>query len=667
MNAFTSTPPAEERADLRVATGPSSNEEPATLAQAMRQAQSWHDAGEQAKAEQLCRWVLAEQPDHFDALHLLGVITAGTQRAADAVELLARAVAARPADALAHRDYGEALRSVRRLDEALESYARALEISPDDAAAHNGRAATLRALGRFAEGLDSCARALALRPAYAEAQFNRGVILQYLGRSVEALESYQHMLQIWPETAEACYNCGILLHELERFDEALQSYARALEIRPNYADAYTNRAHLLSCLGRLEEALDDLERARSLKPESAEIYINLGNVLRRLGRPEEALAHCQRALVMVPDSPEAHLNHGAVYYDRNEPGLAVESYSKAIAIRADFAGAYQNRGYAALLAGDYINGWADHEWRWSNHKDPLSKDRRNFGRPLWLGSESLCGKTILLHAEQGFGDTLQFCRYARWVADLGATVILETPEFLASLLRNLDGIARLVIRGEPLPSFDFHCPLMSLPLAFKTVLATIPARVPYLKSDPGKVLLWNELLGERRRLRVGLVWSGGFRPDQPELWSVNQRRNIPLAKLAPLRHPDVQFYSLQKGRAAEAELTDLVASNWEGPTLIDFTRLLNDFSDTAALLENLDLVISVDTATVHVAGALGKPVWLLNRFDTCWRWLLHRTDSPWYPTVVIYRQDQPGDWDAVVQRVSADLSRLIERRAASRA
>jgi hypothetical protein len=216
-----------------------------------------------------------------------------------------------------------------------------------------------------------------------------------------------------------------------------------------------------------------------------------------------------------------------------------------------------------------------------------------------------------------------------------------------------------VARGEPLPHFDCHSALLSLPLIFKTTLANIPACVPYLFSDLAKTDHWKQRLGETRALRVGLVWSGGFRPDQPEVWSVNERRNIGLVKLASLAHPRIEFHSLQKGQAAESELARLIADHWSGPPLTDFTGELYDFTDTAALMANLDLIISVDTSIAHLAGAMGKPVWILNRFDTCWRWLLNRSDSPWYPTATLYRQNKPGDWDCVVRRVRTDLLALV--------
>jgi hypothetical protein len=323
--------------------------------------------------------------------------------------------------------------------------------------------------------------------------------------------------------------------------------------------------------------------------------------------------------------------------------------------------AYFNRAMASLMVGDYQNGWQDYEWRWQGDNGPIIKDVRYLAQPCWLGRESIAGKAILLHSEQGMGDTIQFCRYAKWVADCGAKVILEVQAPLQGLLAGVEGVFQVVAQGDARPAFDYYCPLMSLPLAFKTTLATLPARTPYIKIDAQKALYWKERLGEKSKLRVGLVWSGGFRAHQPELWAINDRRNVPLAMFAALKHPDIEFYSLQKGQPAESELADLVAGNWDGPHLTDFTVELRDFSDAAALLEQLDLLISVDTSAAHLAGAMGKPVWILNRFDSCWRWLLDRTDSPWYPTARLYRQESAGDWDGVIRRVRSDLHARVSR------
>ncbi len=583
-----------------------------------------------------------------------------TSELGDAAILRRQGLAADSNGGAAHRTCGDALKRVGRYEEALASYERALGIDPNDVEGHIGRGSVLRALMRFDEALASFERAIALRAGDAEIHFHRAVVLQFLGRLDEALSGYERALRISPGLAEAHYNRGIALQDLRRFEAALASYTQAIDVMPSYADAYINRANLLSRLGRLDEAHDDLVRARAVKPDSPELQINLGNVLRRLGRFYEALDRCERAVAIQPKSAEAHLNLGAVLYDLNQPEAAVACYDRALALRPDFAGAHQNRAYALLMAGNFARGWAEHEWRWRNDQDPLWNERARFAQPPWLGGESLAGKRVLLHAEQGFGDVIQFCRFARWVADLGATVMLEVPRPLATLVADLDGVSQVIVCGEPLPTFDAHCPLMSLPLAFHTELSTVPARVPYLKADPAKVRHWKERLGPARRTRVGLVWSGGFRPEQPDLWTLNLRRNIPLAKFAGLRVCDVEFFGLQKGQEARSELADLIAARWDGPTIVDVGEELDDFSDTAALMENLHLVISVDTSAAHLAGALGRPVWLLNRFDSCWRWLLERTDSPWYPTLTIYRQASAGDWDGAMERVREDLCRRVQ-------
>jgi hypothetical protein len=257
------------------------------------------------------------------------------------------------------------------------------------------------------------------------------------------------------------------------------------------------------------------------------------------------------------------------------------------------------------------------------------------------------------------GDSIQFCRFVTQVAALGANVILEVPKALYRLFLSLNGVAHLVVQGDPLPPFDCVCPLLCLPLALKITLGEVRMTVPYLCPRAERVTYWREKLGARTRPRVGLVWSGGLRPDQPELKAVNERRNIPLTQLASLKHSGIEFYSLQKGQPAEGELAALRAARWDGPEILDHTQELADFEETAALIEQLDLVIAVDTSTAHLAGALGKPVWLLNRFDSCWRWLLERSDSPWYPSLRLYRQATRGDWEGVVRRVRTDLEELV--------
>jgi hypothetical protein len=318
-----------------------------------------------------------------------------------------------------------------------------------------------------------------------------------------------------------------------------------------------------------------------------------------------------------------------------------------------------NLSLCHLLLGNFKDGWQEYEWRWKNESATRLQSKRSFTQPLWLGQQSLVDKTILLHAEQGLGDTMQFCRYAPLVAQLGAKVILEVQRPLFKLLQNLEGVSQLVAMGDPLPLFDYQCPLMSLPLAFNTEIESIPNQVPYIKAPPIQADYWKTKLQNHQKLKVGLVWNGGFRPNQPELWSLNARRNIPLAQIAQINIPDINFYSLQKGEPAESELIQSGNQYWNPSNFYNFVGELDDFSDTAALIANLDLIISVDTSTAHLAAAMGKPVWLLNRFDTCWRWLVDRKDSPWYPTITLYQQERMGDWESVIERVKEDLGSRV--------
>lgn len=386
-----------------------------------------------------------------------------------------------------------------------------------------------------------------------------------------------------------------------------------------------------------------------------ESLVNLGNVLRDLGKFEEALSYYSSAISIREDCAEAYQCRGAVFLDLQQIPAALDSLDRAIARKPDYAQAHCNRAYAWLLAGDFERGWAEYEWRRKDPASPLCRDARSFSRPLWLGEKSITNCSVLLHSEQGLGDTLQFCRYVKKIAERGARIILEVPQPLLTLLGNLEGVSHVIERGEPSPEYDYHCSLMSLPHALKIHIATIPSGVPYIRADVNRSRDWSDLLGDRKKFRVGIAWAGGIRSHIPEMVAINARRNIPLAHLVPLMHPKIEFHSLQKGQPAESELNALTALPWSRPEPRDHSNNLNDFSDTAALIEQLDLVISVDTSVAHLAGAMCKPIWLLNRYDTCWRWMTERTDSPWYPTMKIYRQPKPGDWDSVVAAVARDL------------
>jgi tetratricopeptide (TPR) repeat protein len=650
--------------------------------------------GQFVRAQTVCNEILASDPQDVDALHLSGLIALQMGNPRRAAELIGRSTELDPRNSGAFFNRGAAQQAFGALDAALESYDKALAIDqgsvealfnrgtvllqvrrPADAAAsferalainpmspqtHFKRGLALQQLGRPDAALESYTQAITLDAAYADAHLNRGVALKDLGRLHDALACYDRAIELNERSAEAHLNRGNVLRDLKERKAALESYDRAIAINPGLAIAYLNRGNVLAELQQFEPALADYDRGIEIDPTLAEAHSNRGNALRELDQLEAALTSVNRAIALRGDFTEAYSNRGALFYRMQRVQEALASYDQAIAIAPQDEVSQSNKALLLLLAGDLARGWALYEYRWKKESASAQKDQVDFATSNWQGEASLSGKTILLYSEQALGDTIQFCRYAPLVAQRGGRVILKVQRALINLLGSLRGIAQVVSDREPLPEFDYSCSLMSLPAAFGTVLATIPASIPYLRSPPDKVADWKERLGEKTKPRVGLVWSGGFRPDRPDLWTVNRRRNIALDKFSALKHAPVEFYSLQKGQPADSDLARLTALAWDGPTIIDHTSVLHDFTDTAALIENLDLVIAVDTSTAHLAGALGKPVWLLNRFDTCWRWLMHRPDSPWYPTMRIYRQPTSGDWGTVLENVRKDLMKICE-------
>ena len=609
-----------------------------------------HQAGRLADAERIYNQILAVRPDHFDSLHLLGVIFYQRGDHAEAVRRINLALKRSPNNFLALNNRGNALTALKQFKEALASYDRALAARPDYAEAHSNRGNALKELKRFEDALASYDRAIKLRPDYAEAHSNRADALIALQRFDEALGASDRALMLLPDFAEAHVNRGNALHELRRFGEALASHDRALMLRPDYAEAHSNRGNALHELKRFEDALASYDHAIMLRPDYAEAHSNRGNALQELKRFEEAVAGYDRALALRGDLAEAHSNRGNALKELDRFDEALASYDRALAVQPDFADVHFNEAMCRLLIGDLYRGWEKNEWRWETAQ--IRNGKRSFSQPLWLGSDEIAGKTILLHAEQGLGDTIQFCRYAPLVAARGARVILEVQAPLRDLMSTLSDAVQIVSAGQPLPDFDLHCPLLSLPLAFATQLETVPSATPYLSAQERKMRAWRDRLGRPHNPRIGLVWAGNPRKELPGANRIDGQRSIALDRLAPLFQVTAcEFFSLQKGDDAVRQLRDSAARQ----QVIDCTDDLHDFSDTAALIENLDLVISVDTSVVHLAGALGKPFWLLNRYNTCWRWLLDREDSPWYPTARLFRQDATREWEPVIARVAATL------------
>lgn len=628
---------------------------------ALRQGLALHRQGRLDEARAQYELALRSRPRQFDALHLLGLIEFQRGDLERALDLFDQAVLIDARSGIAHHCRGNALLELRRPQAALDSYDSALALAPCYADAYFNRGNALLDLGRIEAAIASFDQAIDCQAGHAPALNIRGLALAALGQHGAAVASYDRAIALDPGDAELHNNRGSALAATRQYDGALASFDRAIAIRPEYAEAHCNRANVLAALERRPAALEGYALALALKPEFAEALLNSGNVHRDMQNWQAALADFDRALSIRADFAEAHCNRGLVLQRISRFDEALASFDRAIELQPEFARAHVNRAMVSLLQGDFARGWQHYEWRWRLEDSTFVQQRRTYAQPRWQGTESLQGKTLLVHWEQGLGDTLQFCRYASCAADLGATVILEVQPPLASLLAAQEGVAQVITAGDPLPEFDYCIPLMSMPLAMGSSLSAVPAKVPYVKSNADKVRWWKTKLGDRPRVgdkvkrRVGLVWSGGVRHGQAEPWWVDGRRNIPLASLAALRSVDIDFYSLQKGPAAEAEMRELVADGWGGPEIADFTGYIHDFSDTAAFMEHLDLIITVDTATAHLAGALGRPVWILNRFDGCWRWLLNRADSPWYPTARIYKQQVAGDWDSVVRKVTRDL------------
>ncbi|MCB8881738.1 tetratricopeptide repeat protein [Acidisoma cellulosilytica] len=461
----------------------------------------------------------------------------------------------------------------------------------------------------------------------------------------KAIVGYRAYLRQTPHDPIAYNNLGMALSGQGKIEDAVAAYRQAIHLQKDFAGAYFNLANAYSLQARLPEAIAMYEQAIALSPGNADIILNLGNALRDHNRLDEAITCYRKAIDVRPADNRIRNNLGNALRDQGAIDEAIRCYRRCITLDPQDAAAHHNLGNALLLKGDMLQGWVEHEWRWQM---PLMRSaQQQFLQPQWKG-ESAEGQTILLHAEQGLGDTIQFCRYATLAASRGLTVIMEVQAPLLRLLQTLPGVAKVIAYGDKRPSFDLHCPLLSLPLAFRTTIDTVPQFPAYLQADASLVDHWRNHLPALpdRPLRVGLVWAGNAYKDIPARAAVDRRRSLSPHLLAPLlQMPGIEFFSLQKaGPAAPADFP-----------LIDVMDQMTDFADTAALISQMDLVISVDTATAHLAGALGKPIWLLNRFDSCWRWLLGREDSPWYPSLRVYQQDQPGDWESVIDRVTADL------------
>jgi len=581
---------------------------PEDVANAIETGFAWMRAGRHAEAEAIGRSVLSLFPDHADSLHLMGLLALHRQQFDQAVEFLSQAIRRDPKP-LYLTSLGTTLLSQGRREEGVQVFDKAVQLRPDDA----------------------------------ELWKNLGVALVEAGRPDQAILTLEQALKLNPRHWDAAYRLALLLFQAERHKEALACFNVCADMQPDHFPTVYMRALALHSLGRFEEALAGHERALTLDPASADTCQNMGNTLRALFRQQEAIAWYDRSLALRPGSATVLGNKAVALAELRGFDEAITAYRQAIAADPGHAIAEWNLALLQLLLGDFEAGWARQEARWKTAS--LSVGYPAFSQPKWLGAESIAGKTVIAYANEGVGDTIHFVRYAPMLAARGAQVILVVHDQLCSLLSRVEGAAQCLPRStSQLPNCDFHVPFSSLPLAFGTRLDTIPADAPYLSAPSARVQAWRQRLGAHDRLRVGLVWSGNPKHNN------DRNRSLPLRLLAPLLDLDASFVSLQKDPRPEDR-----ALLGEYRQIVDLTADLADFTETAALISCLDLVISVDTSVAHLAGALACPTWILLPYTPDYRWLLDRDDCLWYPTARLFRQAEPGNYADVVGRVRNEL------------
>jgi len=579
----------------------------------LREAELFLQKGDVTRAEFLYRQVIQREPLRFEPYVQLAVVLSWRGLAQEAATTFEQALRLKPDHPIVLFNYGNVLTTLQRPHDALGSYDKALAISPDFPGALIGRGVALNSLTRFQEGLNSLDRALALNPANALAQHNRGVALDGLERFDQAVNAYDAAIALTPHLADAWYNRGVALAKLQRFFEAIESYDRALSINPGRADIYVNRGCALGELKRFAHALANYDKALSLDPKSADAWYNRGVALIELKRIEEA----------------------------------AQSYRQCLALEPIYAKASYNLGLCLLQLGRFEEGIRLYEKR-----PPVWL--RQYPQRHWSGEEDIRGKTLLVRDEQGLGDTIQFSRYLPLLHERGAKIILAVQDRLIHLLGSLKCKAEIIsIDGSP-PDFDYQVSVMSFPFAFRTVLETIPADIPYLAAEPELVSKWKDKIGDSG-FKIGIAW-------QTSAPGAGVGKSFPLRQYAGLsKIPGVRLISLHRQDEA-GPMNDLPEGMVVEQLGADFDGGADAFIDSAAVMQCLDLVIAPDTSIAHLAGALGRPAWLALKYVGEWRWLLDRSDSPWYPTMRLFRQPASGDWDGLFADMQTELAALMAGR-----
>ena len=572
------------------------------------------------------------------------------ERFEDAIVNYNSALKIRPTYAECYCNKGSILKKLGRLDDALLNLNKAIELKPKYYEAYSTRGNILKELKNFNLAIDSYEKAININPLYSEAYFNKAVVLHEINQIADSISAYEVAIKINSNDSRYHFSLAVALKQSGKLAQSLVAFDTALNLNPSHVDAYLYKAETLGEMGLLLDALETLNCAKEFNINSAELEFERSNLLMQMYRIEDAIESYERAIEINPEHAEAWNNKGVAHKELGQVSKAIESYNQAIAVKPEYADAYWNKSLASLLKGDFETGWQLYEWRWKS-KD-LSKDSRSFTQPLWLGKEPLFGKTVLLHSEQGLGDTLQFCRFATLVKGLGAKVVLEVPKSLIELLKTLDGVDHFVAKGESLPEFDLHCPLMSLPLALNIRPETMSLKVPYVYAQDEKIKKWSAYIGSQG-FKIAIAWQG--RPDS----KVDAGRSFPVELFEEISKIEgVRLISLQKNAGAE-QLSTLPQGMKVEQLPEDFDANGDAFLDSAAVMNCVDLVISSDTALTHLAGAMGVKTWLPLKTVPDWRWLLEGQSGPWYPNHTLFRQKNRGVWTDVFEQMNLELKNLI--------
>ena len=643
-----------------------------------------HKLNQLDKAEENYIKILTINPNNSDALNFLSVIYYQKKNLDKALELIEYSIKYNPNNYAAYCNRGIFLKELKRYEESIESYDNAIRLDPNSEEAFFNRGLVLKILMYYKKSLLSYNKALSINPLNAETYFSRGIVLNELELLIESLESYDEAIKIKPfykeaynnrgmvlfklkrleesleslkkaiefdkKYAEAYNNLGLVFHELEQYDNAFKAYDEATKINDNYAEAYLNRGVTLQAISEYEESLACYDRAILINSKYFKAYANRGIVLHELNRFEESLNSLERAIKIKPDYAQAFSSLGVVLENLKRFDKSLENYDKAVEIDPKYAQGFLNRSMLLLRMGDFDKGLRDYEWRWESNN--FTSPKRIFSRQLWLGKVSIKNKIILIHSEQGLGDTIQFCRYLNLVHLLGAHIIFEVESKLIKLLEStLIKKCTFVPKGASLPKFDFHCPLMSLPLAFCTNISNIPRFSSYLLADESKVNFWASRI-KKDGFKIGICWQGSQA-------KVDLGRSIPVSFFKQIsKIPNLRLISLQKGYGEE-QLEKLPGGMKIENLGDDFDNGPDAFIDSAAVMKCLDLVITVDTSIAHLAGAIGVETWVALQWIPDWRWLIDRNDSPWYPAMRLFRQKKKDKWDNVFEEMKSNLIKMI--------